>query len=435
MGDRYGNKNSGIQSFLLEAIQHGAKIVENCRVDRVITTASASSASGRRATGVECTIVSEGSGGKKLVVNARQTVILAAGALHTPCVLQKSGFCNPHIGRHLRLHPVTGILGFSGQGDPIDPILGAPMTTVCNEFVRGPKDNGYGAKIETPCAYPGILAAASPWISPSVYKDRMLRYRHCVPLIVLQRDSGDGGSVRVAKNGSEVIVDYTLGKADKESMMHALQGGAKILVAANSVEIGTGHIKDQGFQPNSTDVDDGAAKDYVDSIASRGMKDHEVGVFSAHQMGTCRMTSSPSTGAVDPNGETWECDDLFVMDTSLFPTASGSNPMVTVLTLSYLLSTRLDLMLQLRNSTVANGTITESNAEEETNGKKTSKLEAFDRVKAQELSQTRQAWRAQQCKKRGTIPFWSVGAWLAAGLAVLSGCFVHATRLSDKSTA
>jgi GMC oxidoreductase len=434
MGDRYGNKNSGIQSFLLEAIQHGAKIVQNCRVDRVITTASASSPSGRRASGVECTIVGEGASGKKLVVQAHQAVILAAGALHTPCVLQKSGFCNPHVGRHLRLHPVAGILGFSGPGDPIDPILGAPMTTVCNEFVRGPNNNGYGAKIETPCAYPGILAAASPWISPTEYKDRMLRYRYCVPLIVLQRDSGDGGSVRVSKNGCEVIVDYNLNKADKESMMHALQGGAKILVAANSVEIGTGHIKDLGFQPNSTNMGDSAAQDYVDSIASRGMKDHEVGVFSAHQMGTCRMTSSPSTGAVDPNGETWECDDLFVMDTSLFPTASGSNPMVTVLTLSYLLSTRLDLMLQFRNSTAANG-VEDSNATEQTNGKKTSKLEASDRVKAQELIQARQALRAQHCKKQGTFAFWSFGAWLAAGLAVLSGCIVHANRMSDKTTA
>jgi choline dehydrogenase-like flavoprotein len=71
------------------------------------------------------------------------------------------------------------------------------------------------------------------------------------------------------------------------------------------------------------------------------MKEHEMGVFSAHQMGTCRMSTSPAGGVVDSSGETWECNDLFLMDTSAFPTASGANPMLTVLAISHMLSLRL----------------------------------------------------------------------------------------------
>ena len=43
----------------------------------------------------------------KLTVRARRCVVVAAGSLHTPCVLLRSGFKNKNIGRHLHLHPVT----------------------------------------------------------------------------------------------------------------------------------------------------------------------------------------------------------------------------------------------------------------------------------------------------------------------------------------
>jgi len=55
---------------------------------------------------------------------------------------------------------------------------------------------------------------------------------------------------------------------------------------------------------------------------------------SAHQMGTCRMSADPSRGVVDPRGEVWGCDGLYVADASTFPSASGVNPMVTNMAIS-----------------------------------------------------------------------------------------------------
>lgn len=42
-----------------------------------------------------------------------------------------------------------------------------------------------------------------------------------------------------------------------------------------------------------------------------------------------RMGISPKVSVTKPTGETWEVKDLFVADASLFPTASGVNPMIT----------------------------------------------------------------------------------------------------------
>jgi choline dehydrogenase-like flavoprotein len=374
MGDRYGNKNGGIQAFLLEAVNNGAKIVENCRVDRVITDTATKQ---RRATGVQCQV-----GARKLTVKARKAVILAAGALQTPCLLQKSGFQNKHIGKHLRLHPTTGVIGFFPADNPIDAILGAPMTTACNEFARGPADDGYGVKIECPCAYPGLLAAATPWTSAQIFRDRMLRYRNMVPLVLVQRDSGDGGHVKAARDGVGITIDYTVSKQDKKSQMKAMRGAAQILVASGSTEVATGHIRDVGFKTGGKKVDDASLHEYLDAIDSRGMKDHEIGLFSAHQMGSCRMSTSPLAGVVDPNGEAWECDDLFIMDASVFPTASGSNPMVTVLTITYMLSSRLCSSLKLRDNPDGNNL--------------SSGFSADDRAKAVELSREREMMRSHE---------------------------------------
>lgn len=42
------------------------------------------------------------------------------------------------------------------------------------------------------------------------------------------------------------------------------------------------------------------------------------------------MGVSPKNSATKPTGETWDVSNLYVSDSSLFPTALGVNPMVTI---------------------------------------------------------------------------------------------------------
>ena len=53
------------------------------------------------------------------------------------------------------------------------------------------------------------------------------------------------------------------------------------------------------------------------------------------------MGFAPESSAVDPDGQAWECDGAYVVDASVFPTASGANPMLTTLAIAQMLSTRL----------------------------------------------------------------------------------------------
>jgi choline dehydrogenase-like flavoprotein len=76
-------------------------------------------------------------------------------------------------------------------------------------------------------------------------------------------------------------------------------------------------------------LEDGCIQDYLKGIQKRGLAPHKIGLLTAHQLSSCRMSASQKTGGIDENGETWECnEDMFVMDASTFPTASVANPML-----------------------------------------------------------------------------------------------------------
>ena len=51
----------------------------------------------------------------------------------------------------------------------------------------------------------------------------------------------------------------------------------------------------------------------------------------AHQAGTCRFGSDPATSVLDPNCKAHELDNLYVVDTSFFPSIGAVNPALTAM--------------------------------------------------------------------------------------------------------
>ena len=53
------------------------------------------------------------------------------------------------------------------------------------------------------------------------------------------------------------------------------------------------------------------------------------------------MSASPKRGVVDPEGRVWGTENLYVADASVFPSASGVNPMVTNMAIADMISRRI----------------------------------------------------------------------------------------------
>ena len=55
------------------------------------------------------------------------------------------------------------------------------------------------------------------------------------------------------------------------------------------------------------------------------------GSVCAHQAGTCRFGADPATSVLDANCKAHELDNLYVVDTSFFPSIGAVNPALTAM--------------------------------------------------------------------------------------------------------
>ena len=62
---------------------------------------------------------------------------------------------------------------------------------------------------------------------------------------------------------------------------------------------------------------------------------------SAHQMGTARMNPDPNLGVTDLNRKLHGLDNVFIVDSSVFPRCSGVNPMITIQSTSHFLTSKI----------------------------------------------------------------------------------------------
>lgn len=158
----------------------------------------------------------------------------------------------------------------------------------------------------------------------------MARFSRTATLCVVTRDEGSG-QVGVEIDGTPVIT-YKLSSADEETTVLGLEKGLRVLIAAGAEEVGTHQQDGERFVVAGSSESDIEA--YLNRVRSRGVKNLAISMGSGHQMGSCKMGTDPDRSVVDPTGECWEVEGLFVADASVFPSAVGVNPMVTIQSLA-----------------------------------------------------------------------------------------------------
>ena len=255
------------------------------------------------------------------------TVVVAAGGLCSPALLIRSGLTLPQLGRNLFLHPTTAVAG--RYAERIHAWAGPPQTIMCDEF--GEVGDGYGFRLETASGHPGLLAIALPWTSAAAHRETMRHAGHLSAVIALSRDRA-GGRVRVARSGHASIT-YTPGRRERTVIQRAIATAVRVHVGAGAQEIFTLHSR--GLCLKLTSRTSAGDVDRFCELASReAVHGNWSTLFSAHQMGTCRMGRDPKTAVCDARGEVFGVDGLFVADASVFPTASGVNPMISVMAMA-----------------------------------------------------------------------------------------------------
>ena len=55
---------------------------------------------------------------------------------------------------------------------------------------------------------------------------------------------------------------------------------------------------------------------------------------TAHTIGTCRMGTERESAVVDGDGRSFDIDNLWICDNSVFPSALAANPALTIMALS-----------------------------------------------------------------------------------------------------
>jgi choline dehydrogenase-like flavoprotein len=311
-GCRSGAKQSTLVTYLPDAAARGARIVVNCDVRRVTITAG-------RATGVEARV-----GEHALSVRA-QAVVVAGGSIHSPALLLRSGVQLPALGRHLALHPATAVFGV--MDEEIRPWTGTVQAHYSDQFAD--LDRGYGFKLETAPVHPSLHALAAPWESGAQHRRAMARLPHTALCGILLRDRF-GGRVRVDQGGHPVV-DYRVSRYDAAHLRRAIAAGAELLEAAGAREVWLPLASAISYQPGPT----GAREEWLRRVNAAGWGANQLLLVTFHQMASCRMGVSARTSVVDPEHRVWGVRGLYVADASVFPSASGVNPMLTIMGIAH----------------------------------------------------------------------------------------------------
>lgn len=310
LGCAYNAKQSAALTFVPLATSRGARLYTECRAERIVYR-------GGRAVAVEGSLLGPDRTARHPFRVDADIIVVSGGAIETPFLLLRSGTEDPsgQLGRNLHLHPGSPVVGWF-PGERVAAYEGIKQGYFISEFSWPINGHEVDALIEGVAAPPGMGSTVF-WGHGEARQDQFNHLNEYAIAGVLLRDH-ETGVVRAGRTRPEVY--YQLGEADGQRMQRAIAATAEAFLAAGATLTSTGHQPAVTLRTGA----DFSALWAAPTTAGR------LSNFSFHQMGTARMGASRRNDVVDPTGRLWAVDNLYVADASLFPTASGVNPQITV---------------------------------------------------------------------------------------------------------
>ncbi len=319
LGDVTGSKGSTNHTYLPLCIELGLVLLANTKVMRIVATNGTVES-------IECT----DSRNAIFTLVARQ-YLLCAGGIGTPRLLLSSasseypcGLSNSSglVGKNLMLHPWGYAEGyyqenlFSNYGPQGCCIMSQEFynTSTFHNFKRG----------YTIQSLRGPLPIEA---SLSFYKKKLLKfgdkfwldflsmYNHTAHLVAICEDTPSSENFlkldpsRLDRHGIPgIIISYALSNNSKRMLSHALTSMKNLLKTSGAYKVlAFGPVRHTGW----------------------------------HIHGTCIMGHDSSDSVVDTHGRSHDLSNLYIFDSSIFPSSSGVNPASTIQALSLYLANLL----------------------------------------------------------------------------------------------
>lgn len=337
-------KVSALDAFIMPALFHGLSIIPDVKVKKIIFDTRNNKL---HASGVEIEFQSPlnktysitdpnnfgFSVGKIVNVNAKN-IIVCAGTLGSAEILLRSRVNNTNIGKGIVIHPSIGIYGRFDK--EIDVLNGLSASV----FAPAEKaEDGYF--FESMSADPTFIALINPGSGKQILDIvRDIKYLGGFGIMLIDSVHPDN-KVFIDPSTNQVQVNYTLHENDKERFRKGLTRGLEILFEQGAYEA---HIPScEPLLSNNESYIPFTTKDQVKKAINKlQFIENENFISSAHMQGSNKMGNNPHTAVVSHNFKVWdqgtnqEIDNLYVCDSSIFPTSIGANPMQSIYTFAKL---------------------------------------------------------------------------------------------------
>ena len=309
-------KQSMHVTYVPRAIRAGARVYATCRAERILLR-------GDRAVGVEGRFRQPVGRkvGPTLRVTAKRAVIVAASAVQTPVLLQRSGIAHDLLGRRFQAHPGTSVMGRFDR--PIDMWFGATQGYETTHFWEE------RMKFESVTVPTEIGAARLPGFGRALMAE-VAGLGHVAQWGVQVRAEAKGRVRGGLFGGTDIHYDLTA--EDVARYRTGIEKLVEMMFAAGAKEVYPGV---HGLPERIASVDE------IRPIRDLPDDPRRFHFIAAHLFGTTAMHRDPRKGVVRPDGRTHAVERLFVADSSVFPTNLGVNPQHPISAISWRIAERI----------------------------------------------------------------------------------------------
>lgn len=223
--------------------------------------------------------------------------VLSAGAIGTPCILQRSGFEHPELGRNYMMHYSPLVVGLFARRTAAERTFVKQLGYA--DFYFGTEELPEKMGIVQSLPAPGPLMLKKSGLSRVPTLLLNLLRRHMLPFVGIVEDLPNPSNRVQWTHGDRIMLHHQFSSYDRWRG-DALSGAmCRILRSAGAVHCVSGHM------PSQQHV--------------------------AHQCGTVRFGSDARHAVADRDGRLFGHHDVFVADGSVLPTSLGVGPSLTLI--------------------------------------------------------------------------------------------------------